>query len=226
MDMFELKAWSREERGSRACGRLRRRGLTPAVLYGRGEPNVLLSVRESDLDQILQEHAFICRLECDAQTDHVQVNAIQMDALGDDIVHADFMRISLTETVTMSVPVVLRGEAPAVGAGGVLDIVMHELEVECLPTAIPDRIEADVSGLHVGDSLRIGDLDLPEGVAPVAEEEEVVITVVAAAEEEEEEELEEVVAEPEVIRREPGEEGGLEEGEGRTSGGWGGPSGR
>ena len=104
MDMFDLKAWSREERGTRSCHRLRKRGLVPAVLYGRKKANVLLAVRQMDLNRILHEHAFIVRLQWDGQTDNAQVNAIQMDHLGDKILHADFVRISLSETVTVAVP--------------------------------------------------------------------------------------------------------------------------
>ena len=212
MDMFELRAWSREERGTRPCRRLRRRGLVPAVLYGRSKPNVLLAVRESDIEQILREHAYIIRLEWNGQAENAQMNEIQMDPLGDEVLHADFMRISLTETVTVSVLVKVTGEAPGVAEGGVLDILMHEIEVNCLPTAIPDYLTADVSGLNINGDLRLGDLHLPEGVSPVLEADAVVAVVTPPVEVPEEEQEEELIGEPEVIGREAGGEEEQEEG--------------
>jgi large subunit ribosomal protein L25 len=114
------------------------------------------------------------------------------------------MRISLTEAVTVSVPVETHGDAAGVEEGGILDVIMHELEVECLPTAIPEKVRVEVADLGIGDSVRVADMVLPEGVVATAEPEAVVVVVAPPAEEEEEEVagLAEEGLEPEVIGRE------------------------
>jgi len=110
MDIPSIQAWPREERGTRPCRRLRRRGLVPAVLYGRGEPNVMLSVREQAVERLIQEHHTILEVVWDEHTTAVQIKEVQYDYLGDGIIHADFNRISMTETVQVSVAIVTHGE--------------------------------------------------------------------------------------------------------------------
>jgi large subunit ribosomal protein L25 len=208
MDILEVEAKPREARGSVACKRLRKQDLVPAILYGHGEPNVLLSMKRRALERLIEDHSFIVCIAWDGQHDNAQMKAIQYDALGDRVIHVDFMRISLTETVSVSVPVETHGEAAGVTEGGILELVMHELEVECLPTAIPERLRVELAGLGIGDSLRVADIVLPEGVVAVAEPEAVVVHVAAPVEEEEEglAGLAEEALEPEVIGREASEE--------------------
>jgi len=209
MDLPTIKAWPREERGTRACRRLRGRGLTPVVLYGRGEPNVLLSVRGDDLSKLLSEHNLIVQVEWDEHLDPAQIKQLRYDAYGDSVLHADFGRISLTETIRVAVPVRTHGEHAGAKEGGVLDMPLHEIEIECLPGNVPDNITVEVGELKIGDALRIGDIKFPEGVKPVPSPEVVVVTVLQPAEIPEEavaaeEEL--VSAEPEVIGKAEEEE--------------------
>ena len=201
MDMMEIEAWPREERGSRSCGRLRSQGLVPAVLYGRGEPNVLLTIRAGEAHRILDQHAFVLKISWGGRQENVQVKEVQWDQLGDEIIHADFNRISLTETLFFALPVRIRGEAAGAAEGGVLEIILHEIDVECLPTAVPEDIVVDVADMKVGDTLRVGGLVLPEGVKAVTGADAPVVTVVPPAEAPEEEEAEKLVAEPELIGR-------------------------
>jgi large subunit ribosomal protein L25 len=204
MDITELEAQPREARGLRACRRLRKQGLVPAVVYGRGEPNVLLSVRHADVERLLEEHSFIVQVRWDGRDENAQVKGIQYDALGDSVIHLDLQRISLTEAITVSVPIEVHGVAAGVKAGGVLDLQLHEVEVECLPTAVPESLRAEVAALEIGDDLRVSDLALPEGVK-ILEDEDAVVVVIAPpaelAEEEPEGLAEEAAAEPEVIGR-------------------------
>ncbi len=206
MDIPTIKAWPREKRGTRASRRLRGRGLVPAVLYGRGEPNLLLSVQEKAISHIVAEHAMVLQLEWDGHQTPTQLKEVQFDSLGEEILHADFHRISLTETVRVAVPIETHGEPVGVAQeGGMLAIVQHEVEVECLPTSIPESIRVEVAGLSIGDNVRLGALDLPDGVAAVGDPDLVVISVTPPTEVPEEEELapaEELMAEPEVIGRE------------------------
>ncbi len=209
MDIAELQAQPREARGSRACRRLRTLGLVPAVLYGHDQPNLLLSVNGIDVEKLLEAHSFIVRVQWNGQEETAQIREVQYDALGDELLHVDFIRISLTERITVSVPVETHGEAPGVEEGGVLAVQQHELEVECLPTAIPERLRVEVGELEIGEVIRVGDLAFPEGVAPVAEPETVIVTVTPPVELEEEEAegvLEEAMAEPELIGREAEQE--------------------
>ncbi len=203
MEITEIKARPRDERGSRACSRLRNQNLIPAVLYGRGAPNVLLTLRRADVRRLVEENAVLVQVIWDGQADNAQIKEIQYDALGDVIQHVDLARISLTETVTVNVPVETHGEAAGEAAGGVLELVMRSIEVECLPTAIPDQIDVEVEALEIGDNLTVGELSFPEGVTPVTDAGTVVVTVVPPLElTEEEEEPEELVLEPELIGRE------------------------
>ena len=204
MDIAELNAQPREARGLRPCRRLRKQGLVPAVVYGRGEPNVLLSLRRDDVEKLLHDRSFVVQVRWDGRDESAQVKQIQYDALGDDIVHVDLQRISLTEVITMLVPVEPHGEAEGVKAGGMLAVQLHEVQVECLPTAVPEKLRVEVAALQIGDDLRVSDLVLPEGVRATEDPDTVVVIVAPPAEVEEEEPeglAEEAGAEPEVIGR-------------------------
>lgn len=206
MDVHEIEARPREVRGSRACRRLRRQDLVPAVLYGRGQPNLLLTLRAKDVEELLAERAMILEVSWDGQQETAQLKDIQFDAFGDEILHVDLTRISLDEAITVNVPVETHGDPVGVEEGGIMELVQYGLDVECLPTQIPDSVTVEVSELNIGDNLTVGDLTFPEGVTPVARPDLVVVTVVPPPEEEEEEEApEELIAEPELIGREPEE---------------------
>ena len=211
MDIPTIQAEPRDAQGTRPCRRLRRQGYVPAVMYGRGEGNIMLTLDEHDVEQLIDRHALIWMVELDGQTTPVQIKEVQYDALGEQVLHADLGRISLDETVTVAVSVETEGEAIGVREeGGLLEIILHELDVECLPTDIPESISADVSELAIGDDLRVGELTFPEGVEPVDEPDTVVVTCTPpmemVSEEEEEELAEEFMAEPEVIGAEEEEE--------------------
>jgi len=204
MDIAELEARPREARGMRPCRRLRKQGLVPAVVYGRGEPNVLLSLRRDDVEKLLHDRSFVVQVRWDGRDESAQVKEIQYDALGDDIVHVDLQRISLTEVITMLVPIEPHGEAEGVKAGGMLAVQLHQVQVECLPTAVPEKLRVEVAALQIGDDLRVRDLVLPEGVRATEDPDTVVVIVAPPAEVEEEEPeglAEEAGAEPEVIGR-------------------------
>ncbi len=216
MDIPEIQAWSREESGTRPSRRLRKSGKIPAVMYGRGEGNVMLAVDEDEIEELLARHALIWQINVDGESTPVQLKEVQYDALGEKVLHADLGRISLSETVEVAVSVETEGEPIGVREeGGVLEVVRHEIDVECLPTEIPENITVDVSELDIGDDLRIHDLDLPEEVEAVGEPHTVIVTCVPPMEmvgEEEEEALtEEFMAEPEVIGAEEEEEEEAEE---------------
>jgi large subunit ribosomal protein L25 len=202
MDVAEIQAELRAVRGTRPCKRLRKQGLVPAILYGHGGDNVALTLNRKEIEKHLADHNFILRVKWDGQSQHAQIKDIQHDHLGDHIIHVDLVRISLREIVNVSVPVETHGQPVGVGDGGVLELLMFEIEIECLPTAIPQSIRVEVAELGLHDSLTVGDIRFPDGVRPTAEPETPVVVVVAPTEEvEEEEAVAEPAAGPEVIGR-------------------------
>jgi large subunit ribosomal protein L25 len=217
---LKLKAEKREESGKGAARKLRAVGRVPAVLYGHGVGPIPVSVDAKDLFHLLHGSAgtnVLVDLLVDG-TQHLSLpREIQRDHVRGRYLHVDFLAVRRDEQVTISVPVRVIGESPGVKAGGVLEHHLWELEVECLPGDVPDGIDADVSELQVGDSLRVSDLGPPEGVTVLTPPEESVISVVipqvrvveeveAAAAEGEEAEAEEGEAAP--AGEAPTEEGG------------------
>ncbi len=216
MQLVQIEARPREARGTRECRRLRRLGLVPAVLYGRKQDNVLLSVNRRDVQKLLASRAVIVEVNWDGRHEAAQVKEVQFDSVGDLIEHVDFARISLTETINVRVRVETHGDPVGVAEGGILALREHELEVACLPTAIPEKIRVEVSALAIGDTLRVRDIQFPEGVTPTADADMAVVAVEAPVELPAEEEAglpEEAQAEPEVIGRKAAEEEGEAEGE-------------
>ena len=204
MDIAEIQAELRVVRGTRPCNRLRKQGLVPAVLYGRGGENVDLTIKRKEIETHLAARNFVLKVSWDGRSEHAQVKDIQYDHLGDHIIHVDLVRISLSETVTVSVPVETHGEPVGVLDGGVLELLLFEIEVECLPAAIPDSIRIEVAELGLRDTRTLGDVAFPANVRPTAKPETPVVVVAPPTEEVEEEEaaLEDpAAAEPEVIGR-------------------------
>jgi large subunit ribosomal protein L25 len=217
---LKLKAEKREDSGKGAARKLRAAGRVPAVLYGHGVGPMAVSVDARDLFHVLHGSAGTNVL-VDLQVDGAQhlslPREIQRDHVRGRYLHVDFLAVRRDETVTVSVPVRVVGESPGVKAGGVIEHHLWELEVECLPGDVPDGIEADVSKLQVGDSLRVADLLPSQGVSVLTPLEESVVAVVipqvrvveeveAAAEEGEEAAAEEGEGAP--TEEAPAEEGG------------------
>ena len=214
MEVHEIAAQPRNVSGSPACRRLRKQELVPAVLYGHGEPNVMLALPNEAILKALHERALVLKVVWDGKEDTAQIKEVQYDAVGDNLLHVDLARISLTEKLTVTVPVKTHGEPRGVAEGGVLELQEFELDIECLPTDIPENIRVEVAGLGIGESLTIADLVFPEGVTPTGEPEMVVVSVVEPIEEPVAAEAapEQLLAEPEVI----GREAKAEEGERRS----------
>ncbi|MDP2921331.1 MAG: 50S ribosomal protein L25 [Candidatus Omnitrophota bacterium] len=185
MDFIELKANIREEKGKELNKRLRATGLVPGVVYRKGEATLSLKIDSKNLAKALHTDAgenVIIKLfvEGDKKKKEriVVIKELQKDPVKDLLVHVDLNEISLTETLKVKVPIVSKGEAVGVKQeGGVLQHVMWEVEVECLPTNIPDKIEADISNLKIGDTLSIKDIKPPEGVKILADLESIVFSV-------------------------------------------------
>ena len=160
----------RSDTGKGVARKLRAVGRIPAVLYGHGNASVSLSIQAKDLDTLLKtSHAGLNTL-IDLEGDSavagkvVLIKELQRHSVAGTLSHADFFEIDATAKIHVSVPIKLEGIPEGVKLGGVLEHMMREIDLLCLPNAIPDSLEVDVSGMNQNESLHVSDLTLPEGV--------------------------------------------------------------
>ncbi|MBL7197399.1 MAG: 50S ribosomal protein L25 [Candidatus Omnitrophica bacterium] len=211
MEQIELNFQTREENeiGKQGTNRLRGQGFIPAIIYSAGEKSVAIKLDKKELKKIdISRESIVLNLVSEKGKKTVLIKEVQHHPVSDAVLHIDFNHISLHEKIEVKVPVVIKGEAPGVKVdGGVLEHLLWEVEVECLPTNIPEKFEADVSGFNIGDFVYIKDLSPPSGVKIINDPETAVISVAPPRKEEvKEEAVEEVKEEPELIRKEKKEE--------------------
>ena len=205
--MALLTITSRETLGTRHSRRLREQGLVPGIIYGHGEPNTPVSIRSHDIEVVVQHGEQLIRAELDGREENFLIKDVQYDYLGQHILHVDLTRVRLDERVEVTVPIVLRGTAVGVeNEDGVLAQHLTQLTIECVVTEIPDELRVAVTELHVNESLRVADLDLPEGVKAMEDPETMVASVTVVAEEEVAPAAEAAEAEPELIGEEKEEQ--------------------
>jgi len=219
MAVITLNGARRSRLGKGGARTARREGLIPAVLYGHGEDPVPVSVGSREFDVALRGHKGgnpIVNLAVAGQEFTALIRAVQYDPVSHDILHLDFQHISLTETIEVRVNVHLIGTPVGVkDGGGILETILRDIEVRCLPTAIPSSIDIDVSHLNIGDSVHVRDFSVPN-VTLLVDLDATVATVVPPTVIEEKP-AEEVVAEgaapaePEVIAKGKKEEEGAAE---------------
>jgi large subunit ribosomal protein L25 len=223
MQMQELSVKPRDSKGKQAAKRLRREGRVPAVLYGGAQPQSI-SVDPKAVLKMIHGHegsTQLLTLTFDGGSAGARMAIIrdmQFDPVSEDLLHVDLQEVSADRAINVRLAVHPVGEAIGVrDTKGILNLVLHEIEISCLPTNIPARIDADVTNLAIGDVLTVRDLTIPEGVrvlndpgqavatvSPPMAEEEVAAPVAAAVT---------ATAEPEVLtERKPKEEGAAEEG--------------
>ncbi len=215
MEKIILKAEVRSGVGKRAAKDLRVKGLIPANVYKLGKGATNLQVAIGDLTDVLHTKAgenVIITLKISGEGNPkdktVVVKELQRDPVKDRILHVDFNEISLTETLKVNVPLVSRGEPVGVKVdGGVLEHVIRELQVECLPTAIPEKLEADVTNLKINETIHVKDIVPPQGVK-ILNDMELIVMIVKPPKVEavKEEAAVEGAAEPELIRKKKEEE--------------------
>lgn len=209
-----LTAEPRSAGGTRPSRRLRREGLVPAVVYGRGGEPTPVTVGYRDLRAALTTEAglnAILNLEVDGQTVLAIVKDIQRHPVRNEVAHVDFIRVSRDVAVTVEVPVVLEGDATRVVAhDGTVEQVLHTLTISAKPGSIPNEITIDVSGLDVGDAIRVGDVTLPPGSTTEVDPEEPIVIAQHSAVLDEVEALDEAAAEA-VAGEAPTAEGEVED---------------
>ncbi len=218
MERYVINCEPRTEYGKGSARSLRRAGFIPAVLYraGRSTP---IKIRKEEIVKFINstmgEQVMINLQFNDGTSKLALLKDYQVDPVKGQLLHTDFYEVSLKEKVRLTISIVLKGEPVGVKKeGGVLQQVLTELEIECLPDMIPPHLEVDVSELRAGESIHVSDLQIPEGVKVTEDAEEVIATVTTPTEEEAAEEEaveEEEMAEPEVVKKGKKEEQETEE---------------
>ena len=179
VDSVVLNAQKREAAGSGAARRVRLEGLVPVVVYGENR-NDTLQVNAHDFALMLKRHGEhqILDLVVDGGVPvKVLVKDVQHHVVDGHIVHADLVAVSMDKPISLSLPLKMEGDPIGLKSGGVLELVIDEIEVECLPGDVVEEIEVDVSALEVGDNMTVGQIVLPKGLSLVTDSEVVFVTV-------------------------------------------------
>lgn len=208
MQQVSLRAETGRVPGSRSSRRLRREGQVPAVVYGRDIEPINVAVDARELYGVLHTEAgtnALITLQMDGDEVLTMARVIERHPFRSEYRHVDFQKISLTETITTEVPIHFEGEPVGVREGGVFSPRRTSVEIEAVVTQIPGHVELDISGVELGDSLRVSDLPEVEGVTYLEDPESVVMSVTVPAAEIEEPEPE--VAEGELVEGEEVPEG-------------------
>lgn len=211
MAELTLEVARREGTGKGNTRKLRKDGRVPAVVYGGHRETVPITVDRKSVTDLIQksEHGvrsiFLLKMAGTDQSRHAMIKDIQINPISRKMTHIDFIRVLMDEVVRTTVPIHLIGSPIGVKEGGLLDFQVRELHVECLPNAIPDKVDVDISNLGVHDYLRISDLTVPQGIKVLDDSERVVVGVTHQRAEEvptpEVAPVEAVPLEPEVIAR-------------------------
>ncbi|KIL53709.1 50S ribosomal protein L25 [Jeotgalibacillus alimentarius] len=190
-----LKATKREGFKHSDLTALRNAGKLPAVVYGYKVENTSISVDEIDLVKTIREvgRNGIIQLDIEGNKQNVVLSDYQSDFLKDEIIHADFLAVNMSEELTVDVTVNVVGEAAGAREGGVVQTVLHELSISAKPNDIPESFEVDVTDLNIGESFSVEDLRSKYDVTINHEDDETIVSVLAPRTEEEIEELEEEV---------------------------------
>ena len=206
MEQIDLKVQIRKTVGNGPARVLRQQGRIPAVLYGPKIEPVLLSINNKDFEHLLKESSVgsvLLNLQIQngkTYTRSAMIKELQTHPVSGKFLHVDFYEVDLQKKITAKVPVVAKGTSTGVEVGGLLQYVRREIEVLCLPTAIPEVIEVDISDLDIGDSIHVEDISLSGDIEILAETNFTVVTILAPK-------VEEVVEEEELLEGEELEEG-------------------
>ena len=184
-ETYELKAEARERVGKGSARELRRNGFIPAVIYGDKQAPISIALNTNEVTKRIHAGGFlttIATIDVDGKKIKVLPKDYQLDPVRDFTVHVDFLRVSGNTQVTVDIPVhfVNNEKSPGLKAGGVLNIVRHEVEVHCPADAIPEFFTVDLSDRKSGDSIHISDVTLPKGVSPVITDRDFTIATIVA----------------------------------------------
>jgi large subunit ribosomal protein L25 len=204
-----LNVQVRKSRGKREARKMRRAGTIPGILYGHGEESVSLTIPADAVATAMRHGARVIEL-AGAVSEKAFIRETQWDTYGMHVLHVDFVRVSEHERISLAVQVELRGQAPGVKEGGIIEQLVHEVEIECEALSIPEKLGLNINDLKLGEHKTAGDIQLPAGITLLTDAEAVVVHCVEPVAEEELAPTEVGGAEPEVIGRKA-EEGEAEE---------------
>jgi large subunit ribosomal protein L25 len=195
-----LKAEIREHTGSKTVKKVREQGRIPAIVYGHNQEPVAISLDAHNFVEGLHHGHRLMDVQIGKKKEKTIVKELQYDHLGKNIIHADFMRVDVTEAVKVTVPIELKGTAAGTHEGGIIEEQTDRLEIECMVTDIPETIVVSVKEVHVGGTLHASDIELPDGIKLISSPDTLLVTchLVAAAKTTEQVE-EEMPAAPEII---------------------------
>lgn len=198
-----LKAEIREQTGTKAVKKLRQQGRIPAIVYGHKEDPIAISLDAHNFIEGLHHGHRLIDVQIGKKKEKMLVKELQYDHLGKNVIHTDLMRVDVTETVKVTVPIELKGTAQGTHEGGIIEEHTDHLEIECKATEIPESIPVSIKEIRLGSALHAGDIQLPEGMKLLSSPDMLMVTchLVAAAKTTEEME-EEMPAAPEVIGEE------------------------
>jgi len=209
---LSLEAKIRERIGSKATAAVRKQGRIPAVVYGHQQQPVAISLDAHDFVEGLHHGLRLMDLSIEGKTEKAIIKELQYDHLGREVIHADLMRVDVTEVITVTVPLELKGAPKGAQEGGVLTAHTNRLEVQCLAVNIPERIVVSVKEMGVGQTIHAREVQLPEGVTLVTAAEVLIASCNVLQEVKTTEQVEaETPVTPEVISEKKPEEGAEEE---------------
>ena len=206
-----LTTEKREGRGTRTARKLRAKGRVPGVVYGHKEETVSVSVAADHLLSAVRHGARVVDLQSEGGLQKAQIAELQWDHLGMEVLHVDFRRVAADERIHVTVQIEVKGIAPGVTAGGVLDQPIHTLAIECLAINVPDSIRVNVNELQLGGAIHVRDLHLPQDVKALADPDMTIVSCAKPLEQAEATAATGEGAEPEVIGRKAAAEEGEEE---------------
>ncbi len=191
MERIKAKSIIRPKIGKEVTKKIRKEGFIPAVIYSK-DYNISVKLPHETMHALGQIHfseSTVIDMEIEGmekkETIPVLIKDIQYNPLTEEVIHIDFVKVSLEERIRVNVPIELKGECKGVKEGGILEQMLWEIEIEALPLEIPEKIELDVSNLEIGHSIHIRDLTLSPGIRVFEDPQATIVTVVAKEEEEE-----------------------------------------
>lgn len=204
MSEMKIQVDKRERTGKGGSRESRRKGMIPGVVYGGGKDSVPIQLDRKTFVEMMKKSSsenpiFLLKLADSGQERHAILRDLQRDPVSRMVIHLDFQRIEMSQKVHVTAHVELVGTAVGVKTeGGLLEFITREIKIECLPADIPAHIDVDISGLHVGQHIEAGALQLPQGVTLFDDPEKVIVTIGHVRTEET---TDADRAEPEVIKR-------------------------
>lgn len=182
MKTYKLKVKLRESLGSSSAKKYRREGFIPAVAYGLNEKNLHILINEAEFYKLLREigeETAIVELEYDGNTKKSFIQEIQRDIITGKVIHVDFHIVHEKEKVSVSVPIVIKGQenSPGIKKGGILEVHLHSIDIKAFPKDIPGHIEIDISNLDIGNVIHVKDIKI-ENVEFEEDMDEVILSII------------------------------------------------